>query len=100
LFDCVIGNAGCCAVVGFDTRRELGMAHFNKRALERAAFLALRSCGTWFLRMNAKVLVPVVICGRLPWVRRPISLAAACSHCSPRELLRSLRYSDKPPVSG
>jgi hypothetical protein len=24
LFDCIIGNAGCCAVVGFDTRGRWG----------------------------------------------------------------------------
>ena len=41
LFDCVIGDAGCCAVVDFDMRGELGMAHFNKRGSERAAFLAV-----------------------------------------------------------
>ena len=41
LFDCVIGNAGCGAVVGFDTRGELGMVHFNKRGSERATLLAV-----------------------------------------------------------
>jgi len=41
LFDCVIGNAGCCAVVGFDTRGKLGMAHFKKRGSERATLLAV-----------------------------------------------------------
>jgi len=41
LLDCVIGHAGCGAVVGLDTRRELGMAHFNKRGPERSTLLAV-----------------------------------------------------------